>query len=293
MSRVYFHSQHGTAELLGSERAHCGGLVEDIAVGMLPDFPDGFDEIAPLIHPSHYLHGMNRDARGFALWRESFLTAWRIEIGSTSLLTWHGHDLSAWNMSLNTAMAVGNDPIKLAARLHAQCEIHAWVDGINRWWLADIIGTGRRLGVYRADAGWEEVAALLRDRDDEPVVTSYSVCDGFPNPAAAGWEPPPMPEGWRHDYYDEAEWASLDDEKRRDIYTDSAYDLWGDMPDAEQWRLAMAGLHATPGMLELTPATWSGSHFGRGLTVFDLLAVDRDERFRRALEPVNANGDTA
>ena len=35
--------------------------------------------------------------------------------------------------------------------------------------------------------GWENVAALLRNRDDAPVVCSYSVTDSFPNPTIARW----------------------------------------------------------------------------------------------------------
>jgi transposase len=34
MSRVYFHSPSGTAEILGSERAWLGSLVSDLSIGL-------------------------------------------------------------------------------------------------------------------------------------------------------------------------------------------------------------------------------------------------------------------
>jgi hypothetical protein len=46
--------------------------------------------------------------------------------------------------------------VRFLARLHGQCEVHGWVAGKNRAWLADIIETGRETAILRDDMGWRE-----------------------------------------------------------------------------------------------------------------------------------------
>lgn len=57
MSRVYFHSQHGEAELRGSERAHCGLLVDHLTDGFLSSiYGEDVQRLLGLVRPDHYLH---------------------------------------------------------------------------------------------------------------------------------------------------------------------------------------------------------------------------------------------
>jgi hypothetical protein len=167
-----------------------------------------------------------------------------------------GRSISVSSCALNTLLATGSDPMKLAARLHGQCELHCWVDGRNRHWLADIMAEGRASGIFRANAGWEETIRLLKGRDTEPVVTSYSVGDGFPNAGlavdAGMWSPPGDP----------------DDEERD-------WDAWYDLPPDEQWEVCMKALRKTAGGLELRPDHWTypAYHFVSPITAFHVAEV--------------------
>lgn len=305
MSRVYWHTPSGEAELQGSELHHMHGLCADIAVGQLGlDSQLGEDKWRPLVNPAHHIATLTFKLGG---WRQSFETSFRVSSG-TPLLLWKGKPLTPRTLIGNTALAVGNDAVKLAARLAGQREIHAWVDGPNRAWLADIIQAGLDCGVLRAQLrfkdgpypdspelvrpqGWEGVMELLRTRDDEPVVTSYSVGDSFPSPQVAGWELPegadPMPS-----WLDRADWDAMGHDERDEYRGERADELWEELAEERQWELAMAGLAVRPGLLELTPENWDSFHFRHGLSVLDLTAHDRDARLDAAsLDPVSEDDE--
>lgn len=305
MSRVYFHSPSGTAELHGSERAYLGGLCNDMALGVLDVGSWHTDRVTDLVDPREYPAPALYDFEGRQRWRQRVETALRVS--DREVLSWRGHPLGAFSLILNTAVVTGSDAVKLGARIHGQCELHAWVDGPNRAWLADVMQQGLDAGVFRSgfwyaatpdgpkdqwsSQGWEKVMELLRSRADEPVVMSYSVCESFPNSTAAGWEPPPMPEGWAPNWADDdkgrAEWERdyADPERREEEYAEAAGDLWYDLPDAEQWRIAMEGLRASRDGLELKPDNWQTFRFRHRLSFLDLLASDRDERLAAVFEP--------
>lgn len=147
---------------------------------------------------------------------------------------------------LNRAMERGDDTWRFMARIHGQCEIHAYVEGEDRDWLAGIIERGLASGLLREGydttayperSGWRKVIALLRERDDEPVVTSYSVCEGFPNITIVRQEGTwhPTKPAW------------------------DAEEEWYDLPDEEQWATAMAALRAKQengSRLRLWPGDW-------------------------------------
>lgn len=100
---------------------------------------------------------------------------------------------------LNKAM-VANPAVRLIARLHGQCEIHCYVEGQDRAWLADRIFEALHTLVRVKDMdgdrmvellrvgfsasggriGWLRLMDWLRSRSDEPVVCSYSVTSQFP-----------------------------------------------------------------------------------------------------------------
>jgi hypothetical protein len=116
---------------------------------------------------------------------------------------WKGKPVSMGAVAGNTARRAGPDAVKLAARIHWQCEVHCWCEGGDRAWLAGVIGGGLQPGgPFAGGPGrqleWEPVVEFLRSRDDEPVVLSWSNGGQFPGdycefPAAyyaeAGWEP--------------------------------------------------------------------------------------------------------
>lgn len=244
MSRVYFHTKNeGTAELLGRERAHMGGVCTDIATGLVPRLHG--DDIDRYFTPQARGSLMSFKSEARDRWVGTML-----RVGDEPTFHLNGEPLDNFSLVLNTVMAIGNDPLCLFARLHGQCELHAWVDGPDRAWLAGVIKQGLEIGLCREGMGWDGVVTLLEQSDVEPVVTSYSVCDSFPNAYAADWTPP----------------GDEDDETR--------WDAWYDLPDEEQWDLAMTGLRSGTRIPPMTPDSLHG-YFDHGKTLFDVLNSPR------------------
>lgn len=233
MSKVYFHSPSDTAELRGAERAYFGGLMSDIgmrALGISEMFDyDNAKFIAALDPPPAY----HVDARHLP-------TLLRANEGSLSL-RFGGETHNVWDLFLNAVLAMGNDALCFAARLHAQCEIHGWVVPEDRAWLADVIEGARRNGLYRAGMGWEDVVPFLRSSETEPVVLSYSVCESFPGRHVTdvsddAWENLPREEQWA------VAWAAL--KARNDLRICKDGVLFGDGVNAFQARDAVTGWSA-------------------------------------------------
>lgn len=263
MSRLYFHSPSGEAKLSGSEHVHLGMLCADLTVGLLSldsRHEQLLDVLAPERRekcpqwpgPDYY--------RAFRMWVGDIETqlrvAWR-----EGPFQWRGHSIESLALMLNTAILAGSDAMILAARLYGQAEIHCYCEGVDRAWLAGLIRQGLDERIFRSQLpgqhpdGWEPVIRFLLDRDDEPVVVSHSVTDGFPDRAVAGWG-----------------------------LSEEAAESWYALPGERQWELAMAGLRAShEGTMRLDPAHWRGFLFAHELSVMDLLAPDRDERLDKAL----------
>jgi hypothetical protein len=253
VSRIYFHSPSGTAEVSGRERAYAGMICNNllfVALG-ISTFTDAepYRKLLPL---DSYVHRHSNDAQFFAAFR-----TWSFaQMGAMYQLP-DGRETNVFEASLNTAVAMGSDPIRLLAKLHGQCEIHAYVEGPNRAWLADIIEQGVKdkiLRVWENDfyGGWPAVVKLLRSRDDEPIVTSYSVTEQFPN---------------RYIAQEYGEWEP--DEE------DPNGDSWYELPEEEQWNFAMDGLryYNQEGTIEMKPETFAIQGYGDGLSGFDIIAT--------------------
>lgn len=261
MSRVYFHSQSdGTAEVWGAERAMFGGRINDLllqSLGLVEKFPDREEKhvIWYIVPDDHY---SKRSRTGWGAsetsnFVSSISTAISVDFADKSLLSYYDgqtlRPVSTFTLALNTALAMGSDIMKFAARIHGQCEIHAYVEGRNRKWLAGIIQHGLDIGFLRTTAHWDTAIELLLKRDTEPVVTSYSVCDSFPNQGVAKnaglYTIPP--------YIDPktGEEGELD------------WDAWYDVPNDKQWDLCLKALRKDKGT-EMSPRRWSYDkfHFG-------------------------------
>lgn len=250
MSRISFSSPSGTARLRGSERAYAGILIADLTYAAFS--PTGWED-DPLFRVTQFQNAEYGGTGGARRFKNDFRTSLLMGWGGTPFRLPgrdEGEQPDSFTVSLNTVLAMGNDPICLLAHLHGQCELHGWVDGPNRAWLAAIIEQGRATGILRDGLGWEAVSAFLRSSASEPVVTSYSVTDSFPNSYVAG-------------------------------YTDDKDgDGWYDLPHDEQWDMALARLRTDEGELhglEMRPDRWRAPdfYFGDGDTAFSILEEAR------------------
>lgn len=267
MTRLYFETRDEAAELRGWEYHWLGGLADNVARGMLAmeAHYDGWDD---LINPAHYLgRYVDRKTKTTAQWCRQFETALRQDSFHVPLLVRKGRRISGWGLMLNTAVAVGGDAVKLAARLYSQAELHAWIAEDDRRWVADIIEHALATGVYRESqvqdgnttpSGWRSVVSLLRDTAGAPgpVVTHYSIFEDFPGPHV--------------------------------IDNDVTAARWEDYNRTEHWDMAVRSL--TKGAwsrrytgLQIKPDDWDSFRFHHSLTIMDMYAADRDARIYAAL----------
>lgn len=214
MSRIYFHSEYaGTAEVRGSERAWMSCLCNDIALGVIgPNLTEQW--LINMFPTSHYVRATTSTHLAQAV-------RLALRMFDLRLNVWRGEH-EAWLINLNTCIAIGAEPLRLFARLHAQCEVHCYIEGApDKTWLAYVIENGLLSGVIRKNQGWESVVTLLRIPKAFPVVCSYSVCDGFPSPGC-------MPEG------------TISPE------SEDEWEEFGKLDLAKQWSLGMENLSRDP-----------------------------------------------
>lgn len=260
MSYTRFQDARSAAHLNGSERPWLHSLLHEHAAGVLLDRPEPAQvaatlyELLPAGHDLRHvpLHSAHQARRWLHLYVRCL-----IGILDDPVAEHRGHDIGSFTLMLNTAMASGGDALRLAARLHGQCEANCWVDGPNREWLAGVITAALTGDLYRPDCGWEKVRDLLRERADLPVVVSFS--SSFPTFCSSGDD-------------------DVDD-------PDDAEQRWETLQADERWQRGMAALHRRPqDQLEIRP-DWAGYRFGHELSFTDLLAEDRAARLERAYSP--------
>lgn len=238
MSKMYSHTSANTVGVDGIERHHFRRLCAAITFSVL----DLEKDTEAMPHPIRYMFpNIQYHGQKWAASAKTAITTADIAGDNTFFRT----------VILNTALAVGSDQLKLAARLDGQCEAHAFVEGSNREWLAKIIEGGVHLGIFHADSGWQTVIELLRSCGDEPIVTSYSAGRSFPN---------------SHIAIQEGLWFPPTDEDEDDV-------SWHKLPTSEQWNLAMNALRVQSeySRVELTPSDWGDYRFEGGMTAFHLV----------------------
>lgn len=302
MSTIYFHSEDGTAEVSGAERANMDIQTEYWArgaVGLTLGSPaldrHLYGAFGPFINPEGRLadapeHGFG-EALGKVIVTRSFHRY-------PAPFIWKGKPIKMSSLIANTVLAVGSDAARLSTKIHNTCEIYGYVQGFHRKWLADVIQEGLDEKVFRkgywaqkdreADMkvllgiemteeekkpvqrsfGWDTVIDLLRSSSKGAVVMSYSVCDSFPNSSVGDWMPP-WPEGV------EQTWDALTKEQQRERSQRS--DDWYDLPYAKQWAISMKGLKDPSFRYfnqPITPQNLRVWRFGHKLSLLDLMAHD-------------------
>lgn len=282
MSCIRWHTRARTVELSGRERHWLTSIVQDHAqrAWALSDRADleraahALAMIPETVYGGglHRLLGEAQAGSHDARWRlfAQLRTALSGSVVNEVPVRVAGIDLRAWDLALNTTAADGDVHAQLAARIDAQNEIHCWVGEEDREWLAGIITSGRRLGVFRLREGWEDVLDLLGDTADAPgeVVMSYSVTRWFPGPFAG---------------MSQAQEFALSADEREE-----RTDAWDQLPAEEQWTSAMAEVKANLPTVQITPESLTEQWYGASaVTIHDLFLPDRDERVRQGagLEP--------
>jgi hypothetical protein len=158
----------GTVRVGGAERAWAASLCTDMMEGVLaldhfPSFKDApLSTLLRMLKPGHYVHDIIKTGDPHRV-AKALQTSLSVELGG-HMLEWNGQPVEVFAIALNTALALGSDAVRFSARMHGSCEIHAWVDGRNRWWISDIIEEGLASGVTRsATDALRELARHHRD----------------------------------------------------------------------------------------------------------------------------------
>lgn len=253
MSSIAFHSPSDTVRVSGRERAAMGIMCAGFLKNQLGSMRHEDHALLRSIVPAgHYLQAsiqkMEEAELGSGLVFDRDFDTF-ISVGNDPLrAASKSYDL--FSLQLNSAISWGNRAVQLAAKLHGQCEIHAFCEGQHRAWMADIIAEGIECRVFRGEAmgysGWSKVIDFLRSTDQEPVVTSYSVCESFPGPHCA---PSGMEMG------------------------EDPWETWERLSEAEQWRFGMDHVRAEPS-LEISP-TRLGRRFNHNLSGREFMDLAR------------------
>lgn len=185
MSFIRFATENGICvDLAGCERAYFARLIREIGMGCFSLFDTASDPcFIRRVLPKNEADRMSRyEGYEFSRACELYLTN---SLGESNLIFEDGPK-NFWHMLLNTCLRIGGDPLKLATRIHGQCELHCWVAEENRLWLANIIKEGLEKNIFRKTVRgqhlqWEILRKFVTRIKDDPgeVVLSYSVCDFF------------------------------------------------------------------------------------------------------------------
>ena len=181
MSYISFQNKGQMVKVSGRERAWFRCLVDNLCTSILDlalGDPNNYSAIKAALAPKHDWIDAHNPKCSFA---EQIKMALRIALVDQGV--WHGEPLDLFNLKLNTTLVLGGGVLKLAARIHGQCEVHGFIRAENGPWAARIIRQGLKTYIFRQDnAGydeWKAVADLL-EHTKGTVVMDYSVTDSFP-----------------------------------------------------------------------------------------------------------------
>lgn len=210
MSSLSFLTRDGEASASGREYLKFGVLLKDLAwQHVARDF--NTDEagrpslLRDVVDLPDWVTEKTGEAFGKAAQTCLYVDGWKMPVS----LPTRANVAHVFDVSLNSLVANSSDPVALAVRLYGQAERSAWIDGPDRAWLADLIDQGRSTA-YPPHAptgthldgdplfsctdfansqygGWAAVVDLLRADNTSPVVLSYSVTSGFPDPILSAW----------------------------------------------------------------------------------------------------------
>ena len=242
MSSIYFSTMEHKAAVSGAERALMGVLCSSMAIAGLGSFKYNNTKLEwflSMLPSEHYLNH-----QPYNIIDESIRLFLSQGFDDIPLTLSTGDKVGIFPTMLNTAILLGSDAVKLAARLHGQCEIHCYIEEANKEWVKGLIEDSLACKIFREGLGWEKprydhyvsVLDLLSMKDTGPVVCHYSVTDSFPNSALVEMEE----------------------------------EVFDQLSDDERWDLCLQELRKQSAGLEISPADWGGFRYSPGYTFFDL-----------------------
>lgn len=238
MSNIQFATRTKEALLIGSERHYMGLICSEVTIPFFAAHANR-EKLKKLLPPNHYLT-ISKD-----LYFEQNFATW-VTVGNGSLHLPDGQEVELFATILNTVLVVGNDILRLIARIHGQCEIHAYIEPEEAPWIVSIIRHGLDTHILRDGQGWDSVIDLLESvTTNETVVTSYSVSDDWPSQIVAG----------RENVIDE--------------------DDWEDLSEDQQWDLALTALKKDRS-LALRREEWETYRFRNGMTAMDIVRIAKE-----------------
>jgi hypothetical protein len=179
MSRIYFHTVNGEAQLYGSERAYLGGLCTDIAWSIIkPAYLSELDGCAWV--PDAVKTRIAEREPYWSIDLDTWFRTTHFNFGrGDTRVIFQGERYDGMDIALNTASAL-SDTLRLAAFIHGRCESHGFFEKAEHGFVYKLIENARTTDTFRAGQGWEDLLELLRVAES-PVVMSYSVCETYPN----------------------------------------------------------------------------------------------------------------
>jgi hypothetical protein len=227
-----------------------GVSIGDLMIKKLYPLSVNAEWIKPLLPAGCYLHGIEsaRFPEALATW---------LRVSYEERLQLPDGPVSPWDIALNTALETGLDSWRFAARIHGQCEIHCFMEGNDKRWIADILENTfiSKFAASGSNVGeWQSLVDFLRIPGDFSIVCSYSVCSSFPNFDC-------LPDG--HELKRGIDAADDDD-------IDARREAFGKLDRDESWDACMRGLRERNWDLKLSQVDWEEFRFGDGTSAQNL-----------------------
>lgn len=188
MSSISFATKDDCYLVSGRERAYMGVFLGDLAGGFAPTRYERIVKMAggTFICTEDNIRQMERLKEAnewgvFAAMERNMASSLNLALRCGEVkLNIKGKQVDNFCVALNTAIAVGNDPVRVMARIHGLCEIHGWIANGHRHWFANVIEQGITDKVFRdlPERGFRGLCDWIRQAEGD-VVMSYSVCDTF------------------------------------------------------------------------------------------------------------------
>jgi len=166
MNTIQFHAQHGedpnTVTIQPSESSKFADIINNIGKAFLQ--PAWNQDILRKAIAAE--NSLSQETRDIVRWAEQFTTKFN---NKEFNLVVEEQVLDSYSINLNTVQSVGNNSMKLLARLHHATRM--WIAVEDTDWVADIIQDAHP-DIFQKDKGWLDVINLLRQNHAVPVIVT-------------------------------------------------------------------------------------------------------------------------